>query len=99
MRESDITRNFAFATIIITAVILHGSLYPYNFRVPLGPIGPFQALLETWNSPPTSFGDLVANILLYIPFGLFGVLALKTSRKILAITVAGLLLCTTVELT
>lgn len=92
--------NFLLLTLVMVAVILHGSLYPYAFRVPPGDIGAWQALLRSWGRPPSSFGDLAANILLYIPFGLFGAMAvrLRPLPRLLLIAGAGLGLCTAIEL-
>jgi VanZ family protein len=82
----------------IVAVIVHGSLYPYAFRVPRASAGALATLLASWSKPPTSFGDLVANILLYLPLGFFGVQALRAPRRLLAVTLFGLLLCIGIEL-
>jgi VanZ family protein len=58
-------------------------------------------LLISWSIPPSSYGDLVANLLLYIPFGLFGALTVRAHRSVrLSIVIAaGLLLSVAVELT
>jgi VanZ family protein len=82
----------------VVVVIVHGSLYPYAFRVPRASAGAVATLLASWSKPPTSFGDLVANILLYLPLGFFGVQALRAPRRLLAVTLFGLLLCTGIEL-
>lgn len=81
MPRSSANTNFLLVTVAIVGVILHGSLYPYAFRIPIGTVGPLQTLLETWDLPPTSFGDLVANILLYVPFGFCAVLAMGDKHK------------------
>ena len=68
-------RRFLFVTLAVTAVILHGSLYPYDFHVPPDSAGPLMALVRSWGARPDSFGEMLANILLYVPFGLFTALA------------------------
>lgn len=53
---------------LITIFIVYGSLYPFAFHVPSDATGPFRALLGTlrdWDGR----GDLLSNILLYLPFG------------------------------
>lgn len=94
------SRKFLPAALVVLAVILHGSLYPYHFRNPPGGIGPVATLFESWSEPPSSYGDLVANILLYMPFGFFVGLSLGGSRRrqLLVATLFGLALCTGVEL-
>lgn len=101
MQRSMFDRNFSVVTISIVAVIMHGSLYPYAFRVPPGNLGPVGTLIHSWAKPPTSFGDLVANILLYMPFGFFAMLALRPGpqRRLLLVTLTGLVLCTAIEIT
>ena len=37
-------RRFLFVTLAVMAVILHGSLYPYDFHVPPDSSGPVLAL-------------------------------------------------------
>jgi VanZ family protein len=93
-------RDFTILTVIIVAIILHGSLYPYDFRMTQNGSAAWQALLASWAKPPASLGDLVANILLYAPLGLFGTLAMRGRKllRVLLIICAGLVLCTAIEL-
>ncbi len=91
-------RKFLAIAVLVVVLILHGSLYPYAFRMPPGGGGPITALLATWTLPPGGLGDLVANILLYAPFGLFAALAIGRPPRTWAVTLAGLAICTTVEL-
>ncbi len=100
MTESVTRRDASLATALVVAVIVHGSLYPYEFYARAGPGGAMEALFASWADPPMSRGDLIANILLYLPFGFFGCLALggRGPARILAATVAGLLLSTGMEL-
>lgn len=87
------------AMLLIVAVIVHGSLYPYNFDLHHGGIGPIGTLIASWAAPPTSYGDLVANILLYTPLGFFGLLTIRggPALRLFAVTIGGLLLSFCVE--
>jgi hypothetical protein len=72
-----LSRKFLTATLVVIGVILHGSLYPYEFQVPPSAVGPVATLLHSWATPPSSYGDLVANLLLYVPYGFFGAMAIR----------------------
>jgi VanZ family protein len=67
-------------TVIVAGAIVYGSLYPFVFH----DTGSFGAdishLAGTWKQPPQSRGDLLANILLYMPLGLAIALALAPHR-------------------
>jgi VanZ family protein len=65
----------AWATVVIVAGIIYASLFPFQFHRPAGIRSPVETLLSTWNLPPGR-GDLAANVLFYMPFGLFASLAL-----------------------
>ena len=94
------SRKYLLVLLIVVAVILHGSLYPYAFHNPPAGPGPIRTLLDSWADPPSSYGDLIANLLLYMPFGFFGALALSGGgvKPIAIISMAGLCLCTGIEL-
>ncbi|HEY2445122.1 MAG TPA: VanZ family protein [Rhizomicrobium sp.] len=98
MRASQFDRNRILIAAALCALIVHGSLYPYAFvsmhRYP----GPIATLLGSWNVPPTSLGDLVANVVLYVPLGLSCVLALGLRRRLLLTTLFGFALCTAIEI-
>jgi VanZ family protein len=89
-----------FIWLLTVAVIYYGSLYPFELRALENPGRAIAYLLGTtgeWDKP----GDLVSNILLYIPCGLFGMLALKErcplAAAILLATLAGTLISFSVE--
>lgn len=69
-RAQPIARWLMLATALL---ILYGSLFPFQFSA-LEERG-FAALLDSLRFQRTSRGDLVANLLLYMPFGLCLVLA------------------------
>jgi VanZ family protein len=94
------SRNLLLVTVAVIAVILHGSLYPYQFRVPPGVAGPVDTLLDSWATPPSSFGTLVANTLLYVPLGFFGALSMRGGRSLRlgVMILAGLVLSAGIEI-
>jgi hypothetical protein len=85
----------------VTIGIVFGSLYPFDFRVPAEGIGPFHTLVEGWAERPGR-GDFLANILLYMPFGMFAMVARQRSsffRWMPLVIVAGGALSVAMELT
>jgi len=84
---------------IIVAVIAYGSLYPFQFRIPTRGDGPMSTLVGSWMATP-SRGDFIANVLLYMPLGYFGVLSLprRLRLRLPIITTCGTLLSVSVEL-
>ena len=63
--------NMRFALIAIIGMIVYGSLYPFDFHVVSGGLGPVGTLLHGWDKTPGR-GDFVSNILLYMPLGFIG---------------------------
>jgi hypothetical protein len=57
-----------FVTVLMAAVILYGSFYPFDFRIPANGIGPIGTFVASVSDRPGR-GDFIANILLYLPFG------------------------------
>jgi VanZ family protein len=95
-------RNYAIITAVIAIVIIYGSLYPFDFSVPTGGRGPVGALLDSWADRP-SRGDFLANILLYMPLGFFGMLSFSRRvgfwPRLLLVIAGGAALSVTMELT
>jgi VanZ family protein len=84
----------------IVAIIIYGSLYPFAFHPGPAPQAAFDALLYTWRQP-TSRGDIISNILLYMPLGLFGANAfgrVPYLLRVILVTLLGLGLCVTIEI-
>ena len=83
-------------------MIAYGSLYPFNFSVPVAGPGPVHALLATWANRPGR-GDFLSNVLLYTPFGFFGALTftdrMRPVTRFLAIVLLGATLSIIMELT
>lgn len=55
--------------LLVMAAIAYGSLYPFEFHITDSGQAGLAHLLGTWRDPPQSGGDLIANILLYMPLG------------------------------
>ena len=96
------SRNYAIVTAVMAIVIVYGSLYPFDFSVPTGGRGPASVLLGSWAGRP-SRGDFLANILLYMPLGFFGMLSFPRNvgfwRRLLLVVAGGAALSVTMELT
>src|SRR5882724_5279654 len=94
--------RFLLLTVLTALVIIYGSLYPFDFRVPAEGDGAVTALLRSWATPPGR-GDFVANVLLYTPLGWFGVLSLTRRMsgglRLFLIIIGGTMLSVTMELT
>jgi VanZ family protein len=95
-------KPFVIAAAAVAAVIVYGSLYPFQFRHPAGDAGALVALLGTWNARPGR-GDFLANVFLYMPLGFFALLALRERGDwlwhIVRTVLVALAICVPVELT
>ena len=95
-------RAYTVVLLLVTAFILYGSLFPFQYHERDYPGGAPAYLLSTlhvWDHR----GDLLSNILLYMPFGFFATCALPWRipgpLRALAAIIAGTALATGVELT
>jgi VanZ family protein len=82
-------------TVLVAAVIVYGSLYPFEFRIPRNGIGPVATFLASIGQRPGR-GDALANILLYMPFGCLISLCLRRGSRrrgtvVLAVAIGSLL--------
>jgi len=86
-------------TAIIVAIIAYGSLYPFQFGIPTRGDGPTSTLMGSWMAIPGR-GDFIANVLLYMPLGCFGVLSLprRLRLRLPIVATCGTLLSVSVEL-
>lgn len=75
-RNGRIDPHYARIVAAVVVVIIYGSLYPFHLSRNPGSNTPFRALIHTWWGP-FGRGDFLANVLLYLPFGLFSVQALR----------------------
>ena len=93
--------KFALIVAVVIVVIIYGSLFPFQFHDNPYSIGPLHALIESWRTP-TGRGDVIANLLLYFPFGLFAVPSLRHLPRIarfMLVVLAGSALSVSMELT
>ncbi|HUB10612.1 MAG TPA: VanZ family protein [Acetobacteraceae bacterium] len=94
-------RAYAVVLLIVVVFILYGSLFPFEYRERFYPGGPVAYLLSTWRDWDRR-GDLLSNILLYLPFGFFATCALPpriaTVLRALLTTVAGTALACGIEI-
>jgi VanZ family protein len=81
----------------VIALIVYGSLYPWEFHSTQLAAGPLWVLIHSW---PTGidrflFRDIAVNLLIYLPVGVFGFLALRQNfRTAFAVTVTVLIALT-----
>ena len=88
-------RAYVAILLLVTVFIVYGSLFPFEYREQSYTGGPVVYLLSTWRGWDRR-GDLLSNILLYLPFGFFGASALPlripTAQRWLAATIVGTVL-------
>ncbi len=92
------TAPIAWITLAVVLVIVYGSLYPFSFQARPG--SPLENLAATYRVRD-SRADILANILLYLPFGFFAIQALRRRSavaQVAAVTFAGMALSTAMEL-
>ena len=83
------------------ALIIYGSLYPFRFHARTGPIGPVRHLLATCHHSMDR-GDLISNVLLYAPLGIFAAGSFRRLSPLAGAALAallGLTLSAAIELT
>jgi len=91
-------RNFALLFVAVLLMIIYGSLFPFQFLARPG--DPLASLLSTWDQF-SSRGDVLVNIILYLPLGFFAagsLLNLTLWRRIVLVTTGGLWLSVGMEL-
>ena len=71
--------DFLMFTAVFAAIVIYGSLVPFDFHWRPGAPGPVRALLETWDSSPKP-SDFLANVLLYAPFGFLACRSVRSER-------------------
>jgi VanZ family protein len=91
--------------LVVIALIVYGSLYPWDFHSAQLTASPLWVLIHSWPTRIDRFlvRDIAVNVLLYLPVGVFGFLALRqTARTAFAVTVTvliALVLSSTIEMT
>jgi VanZ family protein len=65
--------------LIVIALILYGSLYPWDFHSTQLAASPLWVLIHSWpdHIDRFLFRDIAVNVVIYIPVGVFGLLALR----------------------
>ena len=71
-----------YILLLFVILISYGSLYPFHFSGDLLPAAEFFTWLFD-GSYRTTRADIVANILLFVPYGFVAIMALSTSRRLL----------------
>lgn len=94
-------QRYVWAALIAAAVIVYGSLNPFDFYAGRGG-NPVLFLLAHWRTPAQSPAGFVANIVLYLPLGLCIGLAgadrCRARQTVLAAALLSLALCVSIEL-
>ena len=92
------------ALFITVALIVYGSLYPWQFRSISITVNPLSTLFQSWHWPANRFliRDLLLNIALYVPVGAFAHLAFRSSGlrawSLFGSLVLGFVLSTSIEM-
>jgi glycopeptide antibiotics resistance protein len=90
--------------LIVIAVIVYGSLYPWEFHSTQLAASPLWVLIHSW---PTAIDrylirDIAVNLLIYMPIGVFGFLAFRQNMgstfAVIATVMIGLVLSGSVEM-
>lgn len=90
--------------LIVIVIIVYGSLYPFEFHSAQLAASPPWVLIHAWPTTISRFliPDVVINLLLYIPLGVFGFLAfrqnLSASLTIMVALAIGLILSSSIEM-
>lgn len=90
----------AAVTLLLLALILYGSLFPFEFSTLGAPAQIFTAFLSTAHDP-VDRADILSNVLLYFPLGFFAARIFPNRSalfRIAAVTFAGASLSTAIEL-
>lgn len=66
--------------VVIIILISYGSLYPFDFQWTTLDSERTTAFLASWNLI-SSRGDIVSNLVLFVPYGLVGMFAIKPSKS------------------
>jgi VanZ family protein len=84
----------AWLLLLVIALILYGSLFPWDFHFHPLPVNPLRILMAAWprGLDRWQVRDVVINVLLYVPLGVTAVLALGNRAGALMRTLLPLLL-------
>lgn len=86
--------------IVVTVIIVYGSLFPFNFQAHDLNWATFNLFLQSWHDR-SSWGDLLSNIALFVPFGAAGMLSTRNLRfpllNVLLVFTGGLILAVVLQ--
>ena len=91
--------------LIVIVLIVYGSLYPWDFHSTQLAASPFWVLLHSWpeHIDRFLFRDIAVNVVIYVPVGVFGLLALRqkfhTPFAVSATVLLALALSSSIEMT
>jgi VanZ family protein len=81
--------------VIVIVIITYGSLFPFDFQTNDLNWATFDLFIRSWQAR-SSWGDLLGNIILFIPFGIAGILSTRNLRfvslSVLLVLASGLVL-------
>lgn len=90
--------------LIVIAVVVYGSLYPWDFHSRSLPASPPRILVHAWPKviDRDVVQDVAVNVAIYLPLGLFGFLALRqnmrTTSAVVVTVMIGLVLSSSMEM-
>src|SRR5262249_54244913 len=92
--ETEYTPDLRRILFIVIVLIVYGSLYPWQFRAAISIGNPLIILLHSWPVELNRFvmRDVVLNLLLYVPLGVFAYLTGSEHLRDSYALVAGLAL-------
>lgn len=86
--------------LLVAALITYGSLYPFRFSLVAVDSAAIAAFLNSLDAP-SGRGDILGNVVLFIPFGFLGMLALpprsNRATRILSTVITGFVLSTALQ--
>ena len=80
--------------LVVIAMVAYGSLYPWQYRPSPPGLTPVDVLLHSWPGKigPDDLADILVNLLIYVPVGLFAFMALhRRGHRWLRFFIPGLL--------
>lgn len=67
---------------LITLLIIYGSLFPFDFDGSAFTVSTLKYFFSTWNAP-SGRGDLLGNIILFVPFGFVGMILYTREHSVI----------------
>lgn len=76
MRRGDSRSALRWLALLCVVLVTHGSLYPWRFEWPARPAAAWAHMMQQ-TSWWTGLGDVVGNVVLFVPVGVLGLLVLE----------------------